>query len=164
LYRFLEHELDIERSEVTIERAQNGIGSQKRRIIVRCLDYSDTDLVLQSADKLKGSVLGVVRDYPQKSVQSWKELYQSDDAKRAREKRLKTQIKYPARLHMQYRLVEDKLPDWFSVLNESRVDNHSYKRTLPEATKIQFCQSDIDESVQNSVFTVPIVGHVPCIR
>ena len=152
MYRFLEHELEIERSEVTIERAQNRIGSQKRRIIVRCLDYSDTDLVLQSADKLRGSVLGVDRDYPQQIVQSWKELYQIDDAKRAREKRLKTQIKYPARLHMQYRLVEDKLPDWFSVLNESRVDNHSYKRTLPEATKIHFSANQTLMSQYKTVY------------
>lgn len=48
-------------------------------------------------------------------------MYKSEDAKEARLQRKRVQIRYPARLFIDGRCVEDALPDWFQVLGNDRL-------------------------------------------
>ena len=74
IYTFLENELDLDISSISIERAHrlgtvgrakdDGRVTQNRPIIVRFRDYPDTVDILKSANKLKGTTFGIDRDYP----------------------------------------------------------------------------------------------------
>lgn len=77
---------------------------------------------------LKGTKFGIDRDYPKNIIDKGKELYQSQDARDAREKGIKTQIRHPARLYIQGKLVKDCFPERFTVLKESRIDGFEFEK------------------------------------
>ena len=72
---------------------------------------------------LKWTSFGVDRDYPKEIAEARKELYTSEEAKDARSKRLKVQVKYPAKLFVDGRMTKNLFPDWFNNLRESRIDD-----------------------------------------
>lgn len=132
IHNFMRDELFLDPSEMCIERAHR-LGSlssdsyrnkrdPKRPIIVRFRDYTDTELVIDQAWRLKRSGFGLDRDYPKEIAMARKELYSSNEAKEGRSKQQRVQIKYPAKLYIEGRLVSDKFPGWFKVLNQSRID------------------------------------------
>ena len=127
--------LDVDTDGVCIDRAHR-LGrpkhptqskDPKRPIIVRFRDYIDTERVLQNAYKLKRTQFGVDRDYPKEIVSARKQLYTSQRARDARARREKVQIRYPARLFIDGRSVDDKFPDWFPVINEDRLKRTTYR-------------------------------------
>lgn len=87
---FMRDELDIDPDEMYIERAHRlgsllsnryrGKQDPKRPIIVRFMDYNDTDRVLEKGYRLKGSAFGLDRDYPKEIAVARKELYASSEA------------------------------------------------------------------------------------
>ena len=132
ILNFIEDELDLDTSNVYIERAHR-LGSltsdtnrsrydPKRPIIVRLRDYDATELILDRAYKLKNTPFGIDRDYPREIADARKRLYKSESAKSARINRQKIQIKYPARLYIDGKVERDEFPGWFKIMRESRVD------------------------------------------
>ncbi|KAH3858489.1 hypothetical protein DPMN_101114 [Dreissena polymorpha] len=106
--RFLENELITD--------------DQKRPMIVRFRDYIDTETILSKAYKLKRTHFGLDRQYPKEIARAPKELYQSSkEAEYARMSNKRVQIKYPAELFINDRSVENKFPEWFSVLGIDRL-------------------------------------------
>ena len=134
---FMRDELDIDPDEMYIERARRlgslssnryrGKQDPKRPIIARFMDYNDTDRVLEKADRLKGSSFGLDRDYPKEIAVARKELYASSEACEGRRNRLRVQIKFPAKLYIEGRLVRDKFPGWFNIMNQSRTNGFEAK-------------------------------------
>ena len=128
---FLTHEMRIDTGGMVIDRAHRlGVVNNthirnkldpKRPIIVRFRDYRDVDHVLDNAYRLKGSRFRVDRDYPKEIVDARTRLYQCSEAYNARKRRSKIQVRYPAKLYIDNRLVRDEFPDWGDLMKESRV-------------------------------------------
>ncbi|XP_060561123.1 putative uncharacterized protein DDB_G0267716 [Ruditapes philippinarum] len=131
---FLRDELDLNpptENPNVIERAHRlgsprnqkyrNMSDPKRPLIVKFKDYIDTEIVLNNAYKLKGTPFSIDRDYPHEIVEARKELYSTTEAREARSRREKIVIKYPAKLYINNKLVHDMFPEWFEVLQESRV-------------------------------------------
>lgn len=87
--------------------------------------------------KLKGSNFGIDRDYPHEIASARGELYRSDAAKRARVQRLKVQIKYPAQLYIQGKLIEDKFPDWSRLVNAHRITSLKARANAHNVNHVQ---------------------------
>lgn len=100
----------------------------KRPIMVRFRDYRDTEHILENAYKLKGSNFGVDRDYPKEILDARKRLHKCKEAYEARRGKNKVQIKYPAKLYINDRLVRDEFPDWFSYMKVSRIEGFETER------------------------------------
>ena len=64
---------------------------------------------MDNAYKLRGSKFRADRDYPKEIVEARSKLYQCAEAKEARAKQgCKVQIKYPAKLYINDRLIRDE--------------------------------------------------------
>ena len=137
IQNFMRDELVLDPSEMYIERAHR-LGSlnsdvyrnktdPKRPIIVRFRDYIDTERVLEQGYRLKGSNFGIDRDYPKEIASARKELYSCNEAKEARRRNLRVQIKFPAKLYIEGRIVRDMFPGWFDVMKESRIDGFDFE-------------------------------------
>lgn len=167
---FLENELDLDTSEMKIERAHR-MGKyrdrdSKRPMVVRFRDYVDTEIIMAKAYKLKGSNIGIDRQYPKEISMARSKLYTSDEAKEARAKRQKVQIRYPARLFIDGKCCRDMFPDWFKVLSTDRLTdthihrdhdrdvNRNHDRGYSESTVIDDEEptTDVDDDNDNEVF------------
>ena len=94
--------------------------TKPRPIIVAFRDYYDTELILQAVDQLKGSKYSVCRDYPKEITEARNKIW--PHYRKARENSAnKVSIRYPARLIVNGVTTHDMFPDWFNVLNGSRV-------------------------------------------
>ena len=96
--------------------------------------YSDTEDILRKAYKLRGTGYGVDRQYPQEIMKARRELFNSQAAREARQQRGKVVIKFPAKLFINGRFVEDKFPEWFPTLRGSRIPNEpqQFKTQQPQ--------------------------------
>ena len=128
---FLESELDIDTSEMCIERAHRlgqvhdtkyrGRQDPKCPMVVRFRDYLDTETILSKAYKLRGTYCGVDRQFPKEISIARTQLYNSNEAREVRAKHQKLQLRYPAKLSIDGKCVRDALPDWFKVLGTARL-------------------------------------------
>lgn len=165
---FLENELDIDTTEIRIERAHRmgnladdkycGKQDPRRPMIIRFRDYVDTEMIMSKVYKLKGSRFGVDRQYPKEISKARSELYNSTEAKRARENRQKVQIRYPARLFIDGRCVSDKFPEWYKILGTDRLSEKQHVQP-PSKTRDRIYSDktviDVNEEqrgAQDSVF------------
>ena len=129
---FMADEMRIDCAGMVIDRAHRlgpirrpdnwGRSDQRRPIIVRFRDYRDVDHILDNAYKLRGSRFRADRDFPKEIVDARSRLNQCKEAQDARKKRSKMQVRYPAKLYINNRLVRDEFPDWFDLMKESRVE------------------------------------------
>ena len=130
---------DFDPKEMCIERAHR-LGSlrsetyknktdPKRPIIVRFRDYNDTELIMKQAYRLRGSVFKIDRDYPKEIAYARKELYFSKEAFEGRRKQQRVQIKFPAKLFVDGYFIEDKFPEWYKILSQSRVEGFESDKT-----------------------------------
>ena len=105
-------------SEVAIQRVHR-LGRPKRddkpRAIIACLrDYPDVDLLFRNTKHLKGSKLGLSRDYPEEIRKARGRL---EPARRqARRENKHAVIAYPAKLVVDKVVVKDELEDWFTAM------------------------------------------------
>ena len=95
-----------------------------RPIIVCFRDYADVEKIIANSYKLQGTDYGVSRDYPKEIVAARSELWPRYKTERSKFPRSKVTIGFPAKLVINGRVVQDKFPDWFSVLRGSR--HHQY--------------------------------------
>ena len=126
----------------------------KRPIIVRFRDYRDIDHILDNAYRLKGSRFRVDRDYPKEIAEARTRLFQSTEVQEARKRRSKIQVKYPARLYINDRLVRDEFPDWFDLMRESRIGSFDGVENYVNFSKIngrsstnQYTKQRVDSSI-----------------
>jgi hypothetical protein len=123
---FLEDEIDIDTTDMYIERTHRlgrltqdkykGMTDPKRPMVVRFRDFVDTENIMNKAYKLKGSNLGIDRQYPKEIAMARASLYKTAEARTARSNRQKVQIKYPPVLYIDGKFVKDMFPDWWKVL------------------------------------------------
>ena len=69
--------------------------SKTRPIIVAFRDYCDTELILQEASNLRGTELGVSRDYPNEISKARQSLWAQFKATREKNPRKKVTLGYP---------------------------------------------------------------------
>ena len=137
--RFISEKLGLSPINICIQRAhrlgnlnqrrnrggRQNPGIRPRPIIVNFRDYSDVELILENAYKLKGTPFGINKDYPREilnaRVQIWPQY------KKAREQNPNTSvyIGYPAKLIVKGRVVVDKFPDWKNIISKSRIHEQS---------------------------------------
>ena len=77
---------------------------------------------MKQAYRLRGSVFKIDRDYPKEIAYARKELYFSKEAFEGRRKQQQVQIKFPAKLFVDGYFIEDKFPEWYKILSQSRVE------------------------------------------
>lgn len=169
ILRFLENELCIDTNGMYIQRAHR-LGNvrndkfknkldPKRPIIVYFRDYPDTEYILENAYKLRGTSFGIDRDYPREILDARKMLYSSREAVTARENKKKVHITYPAKLFIEDKLIADAFPDWFQVIDESRVNGLRQTMWLvPKENYVemstQFDAGDYNEGSSNKKTTI----------
>ena len=96
--------------------------TKPRPIIVAFRDFGDTELVLERAPNLRGTQYSVTRDYPKEISDARNALW--PQYRKARENpSSKVSIRFPARLVVDGVTIQDMFPDWYKVMNGSRVHN-----------------------------------------
>ena len=96
--------------------------TKTRPIIVAFRDFCDVEDIIAGAPNLRGSNIGICRDYPKEISLARQALWGKFRELREANRNKKVAIEYPARLTVDNVVVEDMFPDWFSVLRSSRVD------------------------------------------
>ena len=94
-----------------------------RPIIVCFRDYQDIENILSQAYKLKGTSLSIHKDYPKEIVNARSQLWPKFKAEKLRNPRAKVSIGFPAKLTINGKVIENKFPDWYTVLRGSRVEH-----------------------------------------
>ena len=132
LKRFILEYLEIDPDEVYIHRAhrvgrlQTRIGrnltpQQKHRPLIAAFrDFRDVDMIIDSAKKLKGLGFGINRDIPKELVEARKPLWARLKGEKAKYPNAKLVIAYPAKLIMNKTVIQDSIPDWHAIMNQSR--------------------------------------------
>ena len=163
LSNFLTDKLSLDAEAIFVQRAHRigrlvqqrplrpGQRSKVRPIIAAFRDYPDVELILSNVNRLQGTKFGVNRDYPHEIVEARKPLF-------AEKKRLKSlqplaniSIQYPAKLVMNGHVVQDELPNWFTVIKGDRLNKDGYVR-LSNHRDTVFDTSDLssgDSDIEN---------------
>lgn len=147
--KLIVEELDIQR-DMYLERAHR-LGrfdnNKTRPIIVAFRDFCDTLDILDASPSLKGTTFGVSRDYPveiSKARQSlWKQYKMTREANPK-----KKVMEFPARILVDGVVVADAFPDWYPILQGSRI---SYAPLNQSSDKI----------VNNSNATTDLTSNTP---
>lgn len=133
--RFIQEKLNIS-TDMYLERAHR-LGrfdpSKIRPLIVAFRDFCDTEYILNEAKCLRGTDLGVSRDYPNEISRARQSIWKQYKTTRENNPRKKVTFGYPASIRVNGVTVVDLFPDWFNVLKGSRISlpktqsNHSAK-------------------------------------
>ena len=120
---FIKDKLEI-MADVCIDRAHR-LGRYKhgsnRPIIVAFRDFTDTQSILSSANKLKDTSYSINRDFPQETVSARKSLW--GNYKHLKQKNLDKRVNmaYPAKIIMNGRVICDAFPHWDTIMKGQRV-------------------------------------------
>lgn len=130
LIQFLENELGIDTSTIHIDRVhrlgqpiivRQGARLTRRPLIVAFRNYPDTELILDKARALRGTIFRVERDLPIEIKNARKELWPMyKNYRQNRQNRVK--IVYPAKLIVNSRVVADKFPEWSRYIKKNRLE------------------------------------------
>ena len=122
---FLRESLDIN-DAISVDRAHR-LGRFRRGtdrpIIVAFRDYQDTQLILSSANKLKGTHYSVNRDYPQEIVDARKSLWSEYKRIRQDHPNDKVTLAYPAKIVMNGSIMKDAFPHWGKIMKGRRIQH-----------------------------------------
>ena len=130
-----------------------GQNIQPRPIIVNFRDYQDVELILENANKLRGTSFGINRDYPKEIIDARSKLWPLYKKARENNPNSKVFIGYPAKLIVNGLVKEDQFPDWRNILRGSRIQDHS-EDSNPGSKQSNSKQSEPINITQNSP-TVP---------
>ena len=81
-------------------------------------------MIIDSAKKLKGLGFGINRDIPKELVEARKPLWARLKSEKAKDPNAKLVIAYPAKLIMNKTVIQDSIPDWHAIMNQSRFAQH----------------------------------------
>lgn len=120
--------------DIVIDRAHR-LGrfkqGQKRSVIVAFRDYSDVELVLSKANKLKGSEYSINRDFPKEIANARRSLWgEYKDLKRQCPSS-KINLVYPAKIVQDGRVVRDCFPNWDNIMSNTRINAPSVSAAQP---------------------------------
>lgn len=130
--QFIRSELDIDPSEVCIQRAhrlgrpllrhsRNSSHAQPRPLIVCFRDYQDVERVLTNAYRLRNKPsLGINRDYPLEIVQARSSIWPDYKAAKSANPKGSVFIGFPAKLIINNQVVRDEFPGWRKTLQTPR--------------------------------------------
>ena len=122
--RFIREELGIDR-DMYLERAHR-LGrfdrNKTRPIIVAFRDFCDTEEILGASSLLRGTGYGISRDYPNEISKARQSLWRQYKTTREANPRKKVTLEFPARICVDGILVADAFPDWYPILQGSRVN------------------------------------------
>ena len=122
---FLRESLNIN-DAISVDRAHRLGRSRRgtdRPIIVAFRDYQDTQLILSSANKLKGTHYSVNRDYPQEIVDARKSLWSEYKRIRQDHPNDKVTLAYPAKIVMNGSIMKDAFPHWGKIMKGRRIQH-----------------------------------------
>lgn len=120
---FIRDNLGIER-DMYLERAHRlgrFVSGKTRPIIVAFRDFCDTLEILDASPSLRGSDYGVSRDYPSEISKARQSLWPQYKLAREANRNKKVAMEYPAKICVNGVVVADAFPDWYPILNGSRV-------------------------------------------
>ncbi|MEW8546032.1 MAG: hypothetical protein AB2693_21120, partial [Candidatus Thiodiazotropha sp.] len=120
---FIQSKLNIDR-DMYLERAHR-LGrfnpSKTRPIIVAFRDFCDIDEILNASSQLKGTEYGVSKDYPSEISKARQSLWNQFKTVRANNPNRRVTLGYPAKISIDNETIVDLFPDWFQILQGSRV-------------------------------------------
>lgn len=93
---------------------------QHRTILARFAYAYEVELLLSSAYKLKGTKIGLSRDFPREISDARKALWPEYKSQKQQFGSKDVRIRFPAALVVKNRVIKDMFPDWHSVLRGSR--------------------------------------------
>lgn len=132
---FLQH-LQIN-NPVVIDRAHR-LGAFKhgynRPIIAAFRDFSDTQLVLGNANKLRNTSYSINRDFPQEITNARKRMWQEFKSLRQQNPHSRVNLVYPAKIVMNGQVIRNAFPRWDAVMQGNRVGN-TYDESLVTANQ-----------------------------
>ena len=106
-----------------IKQDRNRRGNLRHRpIIVAFLDYQDCELILSNAPRLKGTGIGVSRDYPQELIKARRPLRAEMNDLKKQFPNAKISIQYPAKLIVDGRVHKDMFPRWREIMKRDRLN------------------------------------------
>lgn len=118
LRELIRDKLGIEK-EVAIQRSHR-LGAKRdgqtkpRPIIAGLRDYPDVELVMSRASRLRGTRIGISRDYPDEIRRARQKM--EGQRRQARTDGKRATIAYPAKLIIDGHVTRDEFPDWNTVL------------------------------------------------
>ena len=144
LKSFLNNELEISDDEIYIRYARRiGVrdrNSKFRRPVIGTLGhFCEVDIVMQNARKLKGSRYSVDRDYPKEIRDARRKLWPRIKEIRRSQPEARVQLKYPAKIEVNGRIIEDEFPYWAECMKgpATRVfNNQKGKINIPEESNV----------------------------
>ena len=127
---FLQDELKLDISVQDIARAHR-LGSlarararyavTRRPIIVNFKDYSSTEIIMESAKLLRGTMFRVEKDFPAEISEARRRLWPTFKSEKEKHPTARVIMGYPAKVIRSGRVVRDEFPDWNDILRVSRV-------------------------------------------
>ena len=91
-----------------------------RPIIVCFRDYKDVLVILENAHKLRGTTIGINKDFPKEINDTRSELWPLYKRECEKHSKSAVYIGFPAKLVVENCVVKDLFPDWREVLKRSR--------------------------------------------
>lgn len=124
---FLEQRLDLDTSDIYLERAHpfgpyNKKDPTRRDIIVCLRDYHDTTRIMSRVGNLRDTQYFIDRDYPREVTEARRRLWPRFKAAKAEHRQSggTVQIQFPAKLVVNGTVVCDEFPKWGEVMRGSR--------------------------------------------
>ena len=120
---FISDELKIDR-DMYLEMAHR-LGrfnlNKTRPIIVACRDFCDVEEIVSASAQLRGKAYGISRDYPNEIVKARQSLWSRFKSIRDNNPNKRVSFGYPAKISIDGSFVVDLLPEWYDVLQGSRI-------------------------------------------
>ena len=162
--QFISSKLHIDR-DMYLERAHR-IGrfsvNRTRPIIVAFRDYCDTEDILNASNFLRDSSYGISKDYPNEIARARQSLWRQYKTTRDANPTKRVTLGYPARITVNNETVADCFPDWYLILQGSRIStntqNHSGDKNINS-----YAGDKITDPTRNSTRDrtneIPIINH-----
>ena len=162
--QFISSKLHIDR-DMYLERAHR-IGrfsvNRTRPIIVAFRDYCDTEDILNASNFLRDSNYGISKDYPNEIARARQSLWRQYKTTRDANPTKRVTLGYPARITVNNETVADCFPDWYLILQGSRIStntqNHSGDKDINS-----YASDKITDPTRNSTRDrtneIPIINH-----
>lgn len=163
--RFISEKLNID-NDMYLERAHR-LGryafNKTRPIIVAFRDFCDTELILNGSSNLRGTNFGVSRDYPNELSKARQSIWRQFKTTRDNNPHKKVTFGYPASIRVDGDIVVDLFPDWYSVLQGSRISITSNQPTQSDMTRDQNrTSSETGLTGQRSADHTTQINHASC--
>ncbi|MEW8547683.1 MAG: hypothetical protein AB2693_29600 [Candidatus Thiodiazotropha sp.] len=154
---FIHSKLNIDR-DMYLERAHR-LGryniAKPRPIIVAFRDFCDIDEILNASSQLKGTDFGVSKDFPSEISKARQSLWSQFKTVRANNPNRKVTLGYPAKISVDNETIIDLFPDWFQILQGSRVSRVQSTQANSQNTNTETGLSGLPNLACETPMTMP---------